>query len=255
MEIQSNLFTDSPPSNAPIDTSNCFLISLLVHMFPPLSYSWVLLECIIASYSWSSIDVCFLAHSIDLLKSSSEIDWQKSTMPNVRMENLSFCISRVNQSFRSLVFLHWLELHLDHIFLLILSNINLLLCHSWVNQSITSLEFFHWLKLHLDHIFILILSNTNLLTLPISVFVELIIRHFVLLSKCSLWSLIVMKAGLSIVGLCLSSVCSLSILTCIPLQCWLQYDVSIFCTFVLYFHSKVHQDFNSSFYAYCWFCR
>ena len=41
----------SAPSNAPIDTSNCFLISFLVHMFPLLSCRMVLLECIIVSYS------------------------------------------------------------------------------------------------------------------------------------------------------------------------------------------------------------
>ena len=63
------------PSNAPIVTLNFLSFSLLVHMFPLLSYRRLLHECIIVLYSESSIDACFLANSINLFKSSSEIDW------------------------------------------------------------------------------------------------------------------------------------------------------------------------------------
>ena len=47
-----------------------------------------------------------------------------------------------------------------------------------------------------------------MLTLPISVFVGLISRHFMFLSKFFGLSLMVMKAGFSMVGLNLFSICS-----------------------------------------------
>ena len=56
--------------------------------------------------------------------------------------------------------------------------VSLFFCLSCENQFITSLVFFHWLNLHFDPISVLILSKIYLLTLPISVFVGLISRHF-----------------------------------------------------------------------------
>ena len=63
---------------------------------------------------------------------------------------------------------------------------SLFFCLSCEKEFITSLVFFHWFKLQMDLIFVLILSKIYLLTLPISVFVGLISRHFVLFSKFSL---------------------------------------------------------------------
>ena len=63
---------------------------------------------------------------------------------------------------------------------------SLFFCLSCENQFITSLVFFHWFKLHLDLISVLILSKIYLLTPPISVFVGLISRHFMLSFKFSL---------------------------------------------------------------------
>ena len=54
------------------------------------------------------------------------------------------------------------------------------------NKFITSLVFFHWFYLHFDLISVLILSKIYLLTLPISVFIGLISRQFMLFSKFSL---------------------------------------------------------------------
>ena len=77
------------------------------------------------------------------------------------------------------------------------------------NQFITSFAFFHWFKLHFDLISELIMSKINLLTLPFSVFVGLISRHFMLFFKFSLLSLMVMKSGFYIVGPNLFSICIL----------------------------------------------
>ena len=64
--------------------------------------------------------------------------------------------------------------------------VSLFFCLSCENQFITSLVFFHWFNLHFDLISVLILSKIYLLTLPISVFVGLISRHYMLFSKFSL---------------------------------------------------------------------
>ena len=187
-------------------------------MFPLLSCRRVLLECIIVSYSWSSIHVCFLAHSIGLFKSSSKMDGLKSIMSNnVRKRSMFLCLS----------------------------------CE---NQFTTSLVFFHWFNLQFDPISVLIMSKIYFLTLPISVFVGLISRHFMLFSKFSLWSLRVMKAGFLLSALIYFRYAVFLPLICIRLQCQLRFGVSLFCTVELYFHSKVYHNLHSSFHTYCLFC-
>ena len=69
------------------------------------------------------------------------------------------------------------------------------------NQLITAEVFFHWLRSYLFAMLLLMRSRICLLTLPISDFVGLISRHVGLFAKFGLWSLSVINASLSAVGI------------------------------------------------------
>ena len=71
---------NSSPSIAPIETSYCFFVFFLVHMFPLVSHRRVLLECIIVSYSGTTMFAMFANPFHRLIY---EIDGQKSIMSNV----------------------------------------------------------------------------------------------------------------------------------------------------------------------------
>ena len=58
-----------------------------------------------------------------------------------------------------------------------------------------SLVFRHWLRFDFERTALLIWSRRVLLILPISDFAGLISRHFMLLGKLGLWSLILTKAS------------------------------------------------------------